>query len=62
MARRPTAAILNLPCCCPACRRTPTASIAAVQALQDAGALLVGKATLHEIGESAGCRCTVGLD
>ncbi|PRW59826.1 fatty acid amide hydrolase [Chlorella sorokiniana] len=30
--------------------RTPTASIAAVQALQDAGALLVGKATLHEIG------------
>ena len=34
------------------CRRVPTATMAAVQALQDAGALLVGKATLHEIGEA----------
>lgn len=34
------------------CRRVPTATMAAVQALQDAGALLVGKATLHEIGKS----------
>lgn len=30
--------------------RTPTQSLAGVQALVDAGALLVGKATLHEIG------------
>ncbi|KAL4419344.1 hypothetical protein ABPG75_002647, partial [Micractinium tetrahymenae] len=30
--------------------RTPTQSLAGVQSLLDAGALLVGKATLHEIG------------
>ncbi|KAI7839845.1 hypothetical protein COHA_006430 [Chlorella ohadii] len=30
--------------------RVPTATMAAVQALQDAGAVLIGKATLHEIG------------
>lgn len=41
------------------CRRTPTRSLAGVQALQDAGALLVGKTTLHEIGGwGAGCLFT----
>lgn len=38
--------------CC--CRRTPQRSLGGVEALQEAGALLVGKATLHEIGEAWG--------
>lgn len=37
-------------------RRSPVASLAGVQALMDAGAMLVGKATLHEIGGGAGRR------
>lgn len=47
---RPTCPCARPPPAAPTCRRTPVASLAGVQALLDAGALLVGKTTLHEIG------------